>query len=121
MSYKIDWKNNNAIVTFDEKIDFNDVFKADSKIYGDLRFDEMDYTIYNLSTVSEFNVSLKDLRIISTLDLSAERWNKRLKFALIIKEEHRKSVERYLTFMKKSNWGIKIFLNYKDALEWCEN
>ncbi len=122
MNYKFHWKENNAVVTFEGDVKYNDIFLSDGKIYGDSRFDLMTYAIYDFSEVNNLLITEADLKILSVLNISASKWNKKLKVALIITSKNIADVlSIYIQLMEKSSWSIKIFNTREKAFEWTEN
>jgi hypothetical protein len=121
MSYKYDWIENNIIVTFEGDVRYKDIFNVDGKIFGDSRFDLMTYAIYDFSLVSNFNITVDDVKIFSALNQSASMWNRCLKFACITQDKAiTDAVSDFMNLLKESNWKIKIFGKLEDAIEWVK-
>jgi len=124
MSYKIEWIGNNAHVFFEGDIDFDELNKANGELYGDARFDLMDYAIFDLINAREFNITEHEMLMISALDKSASRWNEKLKLACISEDKNEKvkqMLEHYVHLMKDNKWTIKLFSNLSEAVKWCNN
>jgi hypothetical protein len=121
MNHKIDWENNGVKVSVTGNVTFEEVFQTDGMIYGDSRFSTLKYVIYDLSEVTSLNLNTNDLKMISTLDKSASRWNEKLKLSLLVKgNETKVSLKKYISFMKDSGWDIRIFNNNDDVLNWSK-
>jgi len=120
MSYRREWTGNNVIFSFTGKVNYDDINKADSEIYSDSRFDLMNYCVFDFSLIEGFDLSAVELEVISTLDRSIARWNRRLKLALIgSTKEVRDMIIRYIHLMDQKVWDIKLFDHMDQALEWC--
>jgi hypothetical protein len=121
MSYKYDWIENNIIVTFEGDVRYKDIINVDGRIFGDSRFDLMTYAIYDFSLVSNFNITVDDVKIFSALNQSASMWNKRLKLACITQDKATiDAVSGFKNLLKEINWKIKIFGKLEDAIEWVK-
>ena len=121
MKYKIEWTHNNPMITFHGDISFQDLYPVDGKIYGDSRFEMMKYIIYNLLDANSFYLNHLDLKVISTLDKSASRWNKKIKLACVSQDNNTKKVTlEYKNLMVDSNWEIGLFDTVDEALAWCK-
>lgn len=88
MNFDLRWFGNNAIVTFKGKIDFTDIYKANTIIIGNSKFDNMDFEIFDFSDVKEFNLRNEDILAISALDKSSSVWNKNMKGALVLNDQY---------------------------------
>ena len=120
MNFHLRWIGNNVLVTFKGKIDFTDIYKANTIIIGNSKFDNMVYQIFEFSNVEAFNITNEDILAISALDKSSSVWNKNIKGALVFKDKSvLKLAEKYIELMQNVGWEIKIFYNIDDAVNWC--
>jgi len=120
MSFQIVWDKNNANVNFYGTLTIKDFLEANGLIYGNHRFDNMEYQIADFTDVQKIELSDEDVIIISTLELSAVQWNRHVKVAHVTKNQILKDlVHVYETKMKETNWSCKLFENLTDAKEWC--
>lgn len=122
MIYKFEWIDNNAHVTFDDAVNFNDINQADEKIFSDLRFDLMKYAIFDFSNIQKFNVTKEEAQIIGILDKSASIWNRNIRIALVSTNiELIAMSEVYKTNLIGSKWTVRIFSDFENALKWCNS
>ncbi len=120
MGYSIEWIADNVIVTLSGKIKFADIDAADGLLYGGPRFERMEYQLFDLTNVEEFNLTDQELMIIGTLDKNAGIWNKRIKVALVTKDKKViKLIETYQMVMSDTAWKVKVFAELGDAKKWC--
>lgn len=120
MINNICWEGNNVRVAFEGNVFFEDIFQVDGKIIGDSRFDLTKYIVYDLRKVTILNLTKNELAAISTLDISASRWNAKLKLAILGKDKLIiELAENYIIKMNNNNWEVKIFENLDKALVWC--
>lgn len=120
MSWKLTWHNENPYYILEGYIDFEELNNANNFIIGHKNFDLMKFQLWDLSNVSNFDITKQEMKIIGTLDKKAGIWNKYIKVALIITDEHTNGIcLEYIEQMKDSEWKIKIFENFEDAENWC--
>ena len=121
MNYVVRWSESNVSVRFEGAVTFRDVEDSGNDIFGDERFDRIELAIFDFSMATTLDVSKMEIRIISTLDTGASRWNDRLKLALVTNKNSpriTKILAIYMRFMKGNNWKIEIFEEPQDALKW---
>lgn len=95
---------------------------VDNLIYGDARFDKMDYQVFDYSEVEKMALSELDSEVIGTLDKTASVWNRRVKVAVVSNSELVKKLTiEYEKALFGTSWEVKIFSTLNEALEWCED
>ena len=121
MSFKIDWKDSNVIVSFAKNFTFKDSFEANNLIYGDSRFDNMKYQLADFSKIEKAEFTEKEIKIISALEKSSTNWNNYVKLAIVKSTSVCLSyiIDPYLETMKSTNWEIKLFKDRIEAEKWC--
>ncbi|PXX98929.1 hypothetical protein DF185_16275 [Marinifilum breve] len=121
MSCEIKWVGNNAYVRFFGTLSINDFHMANGKIYGSRKFDNMNFQIADFSDVEEIKLTDEEVVTISTLELTATRWNRCVKVAHVSKnEELRNLVRVYENQMSNTNWTCKLFEYLDEAENWCK-
>ncbi|WP_075591337.1 hypothetical protein [Labilibacter marinus] len=122
MIEKISWVKNNLEVSFCESCTFSEIKKVNEKVYGDARFDKMEYQIFDFSRVSELLLTPKELKIVGVLDRSASRWNRNVCIALVVTMEYVRNLAlEYGKLMEGSNWSVYLFSTYDKAKHFCKN
>ncbi len=118
--FTYEWVGCNFIVTFDEEISYQDIIKANDLILKDVRFDQMEYQIFDYSKVLENILEDNVVEVISRLDIAATVWNQGVKVATVsANPQMRKMLELYNEKMKKTSWLTKSFDCKEDAIKWC--
>ncbi len=108
------------MVTLWGKVTFKDIDAADGLLYGDARFEKMDFQIFDSTDVEEFDLSAIDLQMIGALDKSSSVWNKKMKVALVAKDpEFIQLIEEYKKVMEDTGWKIIVFDTLDEAKNWC--
>jgi hypothetical protein len=122
MSYRLEWTDNNIRVIFEGDVNFNEINRANNTIYGDSRFELMNYCIFDFQKIKKIDISEEEMQIISTLDKSSSRWNNNLKLAIISNDNEniKEVITNYVNLMKDNNWSIEIFNNLASTIEWCQ-
>lgn len=87
-------------------------------------FDGIKYFIRDLTAVKSLVIRDNEIEYEAYLNLGASRYKKNLKGAFVI---NCKKTEDYVKFYIKTSkeignsWEQKIFLNFDDALAWCNS
>lgn len=119
MNYKFDWDRENALVTFNGPLTYDDIRFADRDLFGDPRFDHMKFIVYDFLAADELIITDHDLVVTAAINKSASYWNKELKMALVSdKQQILDSIQRFIDLMKGSNWKIRSFTTLEEAFEW---
>ena len=121
MNYEAKWSDSNVYVSFEGAVTFIDIEDSGNIIFGDERFDSIELAIFDFSRATSLNLSKMEIRVISTLDSGASRWNERLKLAMVTNKNSpriTRILAIYMRFMKGNNWKIELFEEAQDALKW---
>jgi len=119
MPYNITWNADGVVWTFYDTLTGQDAIQANLDIYGYRRFDELLYSIVDLSKVRNFEVAVDDLEAAAALDEAATSFNPRLLVAVIAPgEEAVKVAQSYKSAMAEAKWKVEIFGTMRDAEEW---
>ena len=120
MNYKFDWLQNDLLVTFGEVISHEDIASADDALFGDPRFDDMEFVIYDLLPVQDLTITDNNLTLTAAINMSASQWNRKLKMALVATNESViEAINRFIQLMEKSNWDIRRFQSTEEAFDWA--
>ena len=121
MSFKIEWKGSNVIVTLSKNFTYKDSYEVNNLIYGDSGFENMKYQISDFSKIEKAEFTADEIKIITTLEKSSTVWNNKMKSAIITSPSVCLNfiIDPYLEAMKSTNWEIKIFKNSIEAEKWC--
>ena len=121
MSFKIEQKSSNVIVTFTKNFTNKDSFEVNGLIYRDSRFSAMKYQIADFNKIEKAEFAKDEIKIISTLEKSSTIWNNNMKSAIVTLPSVFLNfiIDPYLEIMKSANWEIKIFKNSIEPEKWC--
>jgi len=121
MSFKIEWKGSNVIVTLSKNFTYNDSYEVNNLIYGDSRFENMKYQISDFSKIEKVEFTAEEIKIITTLEKSSTVWNNKMKSAIVTSPSVCLNfiIDPYLEGMQDTNWEIKTFRNIIEAEKWC--
>jgi hypothetical protein len=122
MAFDIKWIGNNAIVTMTGEVDFSEIDMANGMLYGDARFEHMNYQIFDLGNAEIIKLKAHDFELIGALDKNSSIWNGKMKVAVVFKDDGMiKLIEVYKNAMKDTEWEIEVFNTLEDAQKWCES
>ena len=121
MSFKIEWKGSNVIISFTKNFIYKDSYEANNLIYGDSRFDTMKYQISDCSKIEKVEFTEEEIKIITTLEKSSSIWNNKMKMAVVTSDTVCLNfiLDPYIEGMKDTNWKFKTFKNSIEAEKWC--
>jgi len=92
------------------------------EIYGDKRFDTIEYQIGDFLDVDSVDFSDKEVNVIAKLEMHASVWNKKIKAVHITKDPDLiRKIKLYETQLKGSGWQFMIFDNLEDARKWVSS
>ncbi len=121
MSSTLNWIGNYLHIIHEGEITINDLIESQEKMIGDPRFDLIEYCISDYLKVTKVHISKEDMIIISTLNKSSLRWNKKLKLSVVYNnKKFDKLVSIYIDLTEHSGWEIKLFNNLEESLKWCK-
>jgi len=121
MPHKTIWEKDGIYWQFYGDITLAEVHEANGEAYGDHRFDDIKYFIWNMTDVNNLEMSLDDAKKPACTDEVASSYKRRLNGAFAATDKHiRKVIERYieLSIEHKSTWNLKLFYTEDDARKW---
>ena len=122
MSLSLEWSGNNTLVKITGTVTFMDLMNASNRVYGDGRFDEMNYQLIDLRELQNIEVTRDDLKIFSAIDSKSCYWNDHLKILCVTDNpDFIKMINIYKKFMENTNWEIRIFDSIDAAFDWCKD
>ena len=122
MPHKTEWKHNGVVINFFGTLKAQEVLEINSILYGDSRFEEMEYQLFDFLEVKELIASNIDAKVIGTLDKQASIWNNHIKGALITTNPRLiELISIYTDVIKDTNWQVKIFNDLESANEWIRS
>jgi len=120
MSFQIEWHRNDVYVRFYGDLTLQDFRQVNGLIYGDMRFDDMIYQIADFIDVLSISLTVDEVKVVSTLEVSATRWNESVKVAHVSTNILLQNlIKAYEKGMQGTNWSCRLFENLDDAKTWC--
>ena len=120
MKNKTTWvQNKGVVITFSGVVDGEELFQAAEEIYGDERFDNIRYQIFNFTKVTEFKVDVDWVTKIAAWDKAAALSNPHMKIATVATDEKIQMLESlYRAESLESPWKIRLFTSIDEAQKW---
>lgn len=119
MSYSTTWEESGVVWTFRGRVTGDEILKANREIYGDPRFDRLQYQIVDLTAVESFDVTEEEMAVIAAHDRAAARSRPHVRIAVAAEDEMIKDLSAfYDAAMVGSPWHQQIFDSMREAREW---
>ncbi|MGJ8591831.1 MAG: hypothetical protein ACSHXF_04750 [Aquaticitalea sp.] len=119
MSYKIDWIRNDVIVTFKGTVSLEELREADGKIYGNSKFDDLKYGIYDFTDTDVLEMTYEDIKFNAAVGKSASIWKPYVKLALVSQDDDITNlIMTFINLMKDYSWDLNYFSELDGALSW---
>jgi len=123
MPYKIDWNDNNTVITFNGEVSMGELRKVSDAHYGAESLDELDYLIADFADADLSQLKVDLALTIASLDSITRSYKPDFKIAFIVSDDYQKILcEGYIEYSKqlKTTWQYGIFNNSQDAHNWIE-
>ncbi len=122
--YQIIWAANYAIIKHQGSTTLNSLLEGAGKIYGDQRFEDIDFVIADVSEADFSRVKEQEIEILSAVDSASKSFKPNLKLAFVAgNDTNHKICENYILHSLtkfNSSWEYAIFKNQQEAHDWCE-
>jgi len=120
MSHNLIWKNKHLLVVFDNKLTLEEFLEVNSIVATDERFDSIVGVIADVTQISHFDLTEKDLVLASHVAKIFPKLNQNVKcFAYVVSHKFQEElIEKYILQYVHKEWARKVFSNYTDAEDW---
>ena len=122
MPHKTTWEKEGINYQFYGDVSPEEVEEANSEAYGDHRFIDIKYFIWDMTGVKNLGMNEEEDAVRSAVtDKGASLYKQSLKGALVANNKYiRKILERYIatSLRLESTWKLKLFYNAEDARKW---
>ena len=119
MSYFINWEGKGVYCKFSEIVSGKELTLCNMAIYGDPRFDDIRYQIFDMTDVTGLEIDVKDVRIVASCDCAAAITNPRVKCALVSTDIIAHALSKvYQSEINETPWEGRSFINIKSARDW---
>ena len=93
--------------------------ESNALMFGDPRFDLIEFEIGDFTKADLSQLKIEDATVVSKLELSAMRINRKMKIANVTTDEKfTKILQFYGELLKETCWEFKIFNNVEEAKKW---
>ena len=119
MPYVSNWEENGVYCTFVGKVTGTELIQCNNDIYGDKRFDDIRYQLFDMLSVTEIAITDEGILMVAACDKAAALTNPAVKCALVATNEIIHAFSRlYQKGIKKSPWEGRSFYDVSKAREW---
>ncbi len=119
MAFSTKWEDHGVLWTYWGSLKAKDLIASNNEIYGDPRFDDIDYQIVDFRQVNENCLTMSDMRRIAFLDRAAARSNPRIRVAVVMGEVAGLcETTIYTANSGESPWEVERFSTMEAAREW---
>ena len=119
MAYRIKWEERGVYCKFSGTVSGGELIQCNNDIYGDERFDNIKYQIFDMLDVTELTIETIDVRKAAACDCAAAITNPNVKCALVAFDKNAHSLsELYQSGIAKSPWDGRSFRTIKEARSW---
>ncbi len=122
MACKIKWFEHGTLFSHSDTVTDEEVKTFNDIMYGDRRFEHIRYQISDYSAVTDNRITVRDAKVIGTLDRTSSRWNNHpMKIAVVTTDENFiPIVVHYFSELNAMGWKTKIFNTLKEAQAWVK-
>ena len=121
MPYTTTWTSNGVIWTYSGVLTGQEALQSNIEIYGDERFDDLDYQIADFTQVTENQISEIHTKKIAYLDQAAAETNSRIKVAIVIEDSSfLNTADIYSELSQNSPWQLKVCHSLEEAEAWVK-
>jgi len=119
MPYSISWEARGVVWTYWGRVTGNELLVSNQEIYGDERFDLMEYQLVDLRKVDGFDVEPEEMIVVAATDRAAARSNPHVRVAVVAQDRTIKELSAlYAKENATSPWVQRVFEDLGDARAW---
>lgn len=120
MTFNINWDKHGVYVKFRGIVNAQDLIDANNYVISNKNFEDINYQIFDFSSIDEFKITTEDITIVGTMDKSQAEFKGNMKVAIITQDASVKEITyEYDKLMTGSSWITKIFPDIDSARKWC--
>lgn len=121
MPHNTIWEKEGIYWQFFGIVPLQEIREADNEVYGDARFDDLKYFIWDATDVKQLDLSENEVDVPASLDTITTSYKPTMKGAFVAGDKGvRGGIERYIKTSLElgSTWKFKLFENIQDARKW---
>jgi hypothetical protein len=120
MPYTTAWERRGVVWRYWGTVSGEEILRSNQEIYGDARFDEMDYQIVDFTSVERFEVTEEDMVVMAANDRAAALTNPSVLVAVAARDALIKDLSAlYEAETAESPWQHSVFESVEDARAWA--
>ena len=121
MPFKTSWAEKGIYSQFHGEVTPAEIEEANAEVYGDYRFDHIEYFIYDFTDADDLALQQSDVEDSVATDKGASYTNRDIKGALVASDQQIcEMIDSYMNMSSElgSPWDSKRFLNLDEARKW---
>lgn len=122
MSVELVWEERALRIVLSGTVTGEDLRSYEGQIWGDWRFDRLEYAIWDGRAITGWAVHEDDIDGSVAYTRGSAYSNQQVRLALVVTEEVRASGEHFLraSLSVRSPWEIRLFHDMDEALVWAK-
>jgi hypothetical protein len=122
MPYENHWTENGLYRKFTGTVSGMEIFKSNTELHGDARFDELQYILNDFTTIDNYDICDVDINLIANSDKVSQIVHRNVKVAIVVdKPELYDWVDKYFLEIGQAAFDCRLFHNCDEAKEWIES
>ena len=117
MANKLNWEKSGVYWKYSGEVSGQEIIDASRIVYGDPRFDELEYKLVDFSDAQAVNMSDKEVARIAFQHKAAELSNACVKNAIVMMVNI-ELAEKFASFFVDSTWEVEVFQDIDAANKW---
>ena len=117
MPHTLEWEKRGAYWKYSGNVSGEEVVNACTVIYGDHRFDSLDYKIVDFLDIESIQISEQELLKIAFQDKAAELTNPHIKSAIVM-TVGAEFGKQFASYFDDSGWEVEVFGDVESARQW---
>jgi DNA polymerase/3'-5' exonuclease PolX len=123
MPCKITWEENGILFTHTGRVTNDEIMRMNDLMYGDNRFETIQYQISDYTLVTENLVNIQGAKIAGTLDRFSARWTSRHMKLVVVTTDPAfiRIAEHYFDQFRETEWEGRVFPDLESAYRWVRS
>jgi hypothetical protein len=123
MAGELIWEDKGILVKHSGTVTDEEVRELNDRMYGDIRFDSINYQIADYTEVTKNLITPQDAKVVGKLDRASSMWtSKKMKLAIVSQDENFfPVVETYFSEFAETEWEGRIFPTLVEAYAWVKS
>ena len=117
MSHSCKWESKGVYWKYSGEVEGEEVVKACRSIYGDPRFDSLDYKVVDFLGIESLQMTERELLKIAFQDKAAEMTNPNVKSAIVMTVGADLG-KKFASYFEDSSWEVEVFDDLEEANKW---